>query len=83
MATEKIKIQGAVLEIPAQTALPIQPIWPIFAVNGLDWQCPHIFWTYQFFLRQYICAGLSMCHQVNIIWWKLITIGIRITMPKN
>jgi hypothetical protein len=19
--------------------LPIQPIWPIFAVNGLDWQC--------------------------------------------
>ena len=20
-------------------ALPIQPIWPIFVVNGLDWQC--------------------------------------------
>ena len=35
MAIEKIKILGAVLE----TALPIQPIWPIFAVNRLNWQC--------------------------------------------
>ena len=33
MAIEKIKIVGAVLE------LPIQPIWPIFAVNRLNWQC--------------------------------------------
>jgi hypothetical protein len=31
MAIEKIKILGAVQ--------PIQPIWPIFVVNGLDWQC--------------------------------------------
>ena len=23
----------------SQTALPIQPILPIFAVNGMDWQC--------------------------------------------
>jgi hypothetical protein len=23
----------------SQTALPIQPILPIFAVKGLDWQC--------------------------------------------
>ena len=36
MAIEKIKILGAVLELPA---LPIQSIWPIYAVNGLDWQC--------------------------------------------
>ena len=35
MAIEKIKIVGAVLELP----LPIQPILPIFEVNGLDWQC--------------------------------------------
>ena len=27
---------GGVLELPAQ---PIQPIWPIFEVNGLDWHC--------------------------------------------
>ena len=30
MAIEKIKILGAVLELPA---------WPNFEVNGLDWQC--------------------------------------------
>ena len=29
---EKIRILGAVLELPV-------PIWPIFEVNGLDWQC--------------------------------------------
>ena len=28
MAIEKIKILGA-----------IQPIWPVFEVNGLDWHC--------------------------------------------
>jgi hypothetical protein len=32
MAIEKNKILCTVLE-------PIQPIWLIFAVNGLDWQC--------------------------------------------
>ena len=35
----KIKILGAVLDLPAKKALPIQPIWPIFLVNGLDWKC--------------------------------------------
>ena len=33
MAIEKIKMLGTVLELPA-TVLPIQPIWPIFAVNA-------------------------------------------------
>ena len=33
MVIEKIKILGAVLE-PLYTALLIQPIWLIFAVNG-------------------------------------------------
>ena len=33
MAIEKIKILGAILE------LPIQPIWPIFTVNWLNWKC--------------------------------------------
>ena len=37
MVIEKIKILGAVLELPAKQ--PIQPIWPIFIVNGLNWQC--------------------------------------------
>ena len=37
MAIEKNKILCAVLELP--TELPIQPIWPIFAVYGLDWPC--------------------------------------------
>jgi hypothetical protein len=36
MAIEKIKILGVVLELPAKLHWPI---WPIFAVNGLDWQC--------------------------------------------
>ena len=40
MAIEKIKILGAVLELPAkQHYLLIQPIWPIFLVNWLDWHC--------------------------------------------
>ena len=34
MVVENIKILGAILE-----PLPIQPIWPIFAVNRLNWQC--------------------------------------------
>ena len=33
---KKIKILGAILELPAKTALPIQPI---FVVNGVNWQC--------------------------------------------
>ena len=33
MAIEKIKIQGAFMELPAK-----QPIWPI-VVNRLNWQC--------------------------------------------
>ena len=39
MAIGKIKSLGAVLELPAKTALSIQPIhrknWP----NGLNWRC--------------------------------------------
>ena len=35
MAIEKIKILGAILELPA---LSIWPIWPNFEVNGLDWK---------------------------------------------
>ena len=39
MAIEKIQILEAVLELrDKQTALLIQPIWPIFLVYGLDWQ---------------------------------------------
>jgi hypothetical protein len=33
MAIEKIKSLGVALE------LPIQPIWPIFEINGLNWHC--------------------------------------------
>ena len=36
MAIEKIKILGAVLELPAKQHCPFGPI---FEVNGLDWQC--------------------------------------------
>ena len=36
MAIEKMKILGTILEL---SALPIQPIWSIFEVNGLNWQC--------------------------------------------
>ena len=36
MAIEKIKILGAVLELPAKQ---IWPIWPSFEVNGLNWHC--------------------------------------------
>jgi hypothetical protein len=37
MAVEKIKILGAVLELPGKQ-LPIQPILPDFLVNGPNWQ---------------------------------------------
>jgi hypothetical protein len=36
MAIEKIKILGAVLELPA---LSIWPIWPNLEANGMHWQC--------------------------------------------
>ena len=40
IAIEKIKILGALWELPAkQHLLPIWPIWPKFEVNGMDWQC--------------------------------------------
>ena len=34
MTIGKIKILGSVFELPAR-----QPIWPLFMVNGLNWQC--------------------------------------------
>ena len=39
MAIEKIKILGAVLELPAKKYCQFSPFGPIFEVNGLDWQC--------------------------------------------
>ena len=39
MAIEKIKILGAVLELPAKQHCQFSPFGPIFDVNGLDWQC--------------------------------------------
>ena len=36
---EKNQNPGGRLGATSKTALPIQPIWPIFVVNGLDWQC--------------------------------------------
>ena len=39
MAIEKLKIPEAVLELPAKQHMPIQPIWRIFVVSGLDLQC--------------------------------------------
>ena len=39
MAIEKIKILGAVLELPAKQHCQFSPFDPIFEVNGLDWQC--------------------------------------------
>ena len=38
MAIEKIKILGAVLELPAKQHCQFSPFGPIFEVNGLDWQ---------------------------------------------
>ncbi len=39
MAIEKIKILGAVLELPTKQHCQFWPIWPNFEVNGLNWQC--------------------------------------------
>ncbi len=39
MAIEKIKILGAVLELPAKQHCQFSPFGPISEVNGLDWQC--------------------------------------------
>ena len=39
MAIEKIKILGAVLELPAKQHCQFSPFGPSFEVNGLDWQC--------------------------------------------
>ena len=56
MAIEKNKILGAVLE------LPIQPIWPLFVVNGLTWQCylaSSSKWALRIFFSIAICADYS------------------------
>ena len=39
MAIEKIKILGALWELPAKQHCQFWPIKPNFEVNGLDWQC--------------------------------------------
>ena len=39
MAIEKIKILGAVLELPAKQHCQFSPFGPTSKVNGLDWQC--------------------------------------------
>ena len=39
MVVEKIKILGAVLELPAKKHCQFSPFGLIFEVNGLDWQC--------------------------------------------
>ena len=39
MAIEKIKILGAVLELPAKQHCQFSPFGPFYEVNGLDWQC--------------------------------------------
>ena len=39
MAVEKIKILGAILELPANLALPIWLIHQEIGQNGLNWQC--------------------------------------------
>ena len=39
MAIEKIKILGAVLELPAKQHCQFSAFSPIFEVNGLDWHC--------------------------------------------
>ena len=40
MAIEKkIKILGAVLELPAKQHSQFSPFGPVFEVNGLDWHC--------------------------------------------
>ena len=39
MAIEKIKILGAVLDLPAKQHFQFSPFGQIFEVNGQDWQC--------------------------------------------
>ena len=39
MAIEKIKILGAVLELPAKYHCQFSPFGLLIEVNGLDWQC--------------------------------------------
>ena len=39
MAIEKIRILGAVLELPAKQHCQFSPFGPIYEVNGLDWKC--------------------------------------------
>ena len=39
MAIKKIKILGAVLELPVKQHCQFSPFGPIFEVNGLDWHC--------------------------------------------
>ena len=39
MVIEKIKILGAVLELPAKQHCQFSPFGPTSEVNGLDWQC--------------------------------------------
>ena len=39
MAIEKIKILGAILELPAKQHCQFSPFDPLYEVNGLDWQC--------------------------------------------
>jgi hypothetical protein len=39
MGIEKIKILGAVLELPAKQHCQFNPFGPLYEVNGLDWQC--------------------------------------------
>ena len=39
MEIEKIKILGAILELPAKQHCQFSPFGQIFEVNRLDWQC--------------------------------------------
>jgi len=39
MVFEKIKILGAILELPAEQHCQFSKFGSIFEVNGLDWQC--------------------------------------------
>ena len=39
MSVEKNQNPGGRFGANSQTTMPILPIWLIFAVNGLDWQC--------------------------------------------
>ena len=39
MAIETIKIQGAVLELPAKQHCQFSPFGPLFKVNGMDLHC--------------------------------------------